>query len=241
MSSAATSRHLDGTGHVCSVGRRENFQRRCGHISKNEIHPSFVKKLQTYMKGNRQTLKVLSASSPGARDREGHSSCVAMKTKEATLVANVKHYAMMRAIQDEEYQELHEIIECMNERRERLMSTMKRKQKLMGDVPALHEKLHHDMMVLDDRIWAEEVEPREKKQAMKELLKERRRTEVEGWRDANGSQSFEAEVDHFEVSEVVLHRSQESFGHVAEKESCGAQRVCRNTGLCVGTSAGERP
>ena len=117
VSSAATSRHLDGTGHVCSVGRRENFQRRCGHISKNEIHPSFVKKLQTYMKGNRQTLKVLSASSPGARDREGHSSCVAMKTKEATLVANVKHYAMMRAIQDEEYQELHEIIECMNERR----------------------------------------------------------------------------------------------------------------------------
>ena len=103
----------------------------------------------------------------------------------------------------------------------------------MGDVPALREKLHHDMMVLDDRIWAEEVEPREKKQAMKELLKERRRTEVEGWRDANGSQSFEAEVDHFEVSEVVLHRSQESFGPRRRKGEAVVRKESAETQDCV--------
>ena len=46
-------------------------------------------------------------------------------------MANVNQYAMMRAKQHEEYQELHDVIEYMNERQERVMSTMKRKQKLM--------------------------------------------------------------------------------------------------------------
>ena len=66
---------------------------------------------------------------------------MATKTKETTLLANVNQYAMMRAKQHEEYQELHEVIEYMNERQEeRVMSTMQRKQKLIGEVPELRGK-----------------------------------------------------------------------------------------------------
>ena len=43
-------------------------------------------------------------------------------------------------------------------------------------------KLCQENMVLDDRIWAEDLESLGK-DAMEELLKERRCTEVEEWRD----------------------------------------------------------
>ena len=43
--------------------------------------------------------------------------------------------------------------------------------------------MQQEIMVLDDRISAEEVELLKKKQAMKEVLKERRKTKVEVWRD----------------------------------------------------------
>ena len=91
----------------------------------------------------------------GACDREGRRRFVARKTKEATLVANVKQYAMMRAMQHEEYQELHEAIEYMNERQGKLMSTMERRQMLMGEVPELRDKLSEETRVYD-RISAEE-------------------------------------------------------------------------------------
>ena len=51
-----------------------------------------------------------------------------MKVKETTQVANVKQHALMRAMHDEEYQELNEATECMNDRQVKLMSTMERKQ-----------------------------------------------------------------------------------------------------------------
>ena len=57
---------------------------------------------------------------------------------------------------------------------------MERKQKLMGEVPELRD-MCQELGVLDDRISAEEVELPEEKQAMKELLKERRNTKVAGW------------------------------------------------------------
>ena len=79
----------------------------------------------------------------------------------------------MRAMRDEECKELHEVIEFMTVRQERLMSTMKRKQKLMGAVLDLREILCQEIRVLDDRISAEEVEL----QAMKKLLKERRKNQ----------------------------------------------------------------
>ena len=60
---------------------------------------------------------------------------VAVKTKEATLVANVKQYAVMRAMQNEEYQELHEVIEYMDEWQGKLLATMERKQKLVSAAP----------------------------------------------------------------------------------------------------------
>ena len=85
----------------------------------------------------------------------------------------MKQQAIMRAMQDEECQELHEVIEFMTERQERLMSTMKRKQKLMGEVLDLREILCQEIRVLDDTISVEEVELLE----MKKLLKERRKNQ----------------------------------------------------------------
>ena len=55
-------------------------------------------------------------------------------------MANVKQYAMLRAMQDEEYQEVHEVIEYMNEKQEQFTSTMERKQKLMGEVLEFRER-----------------------------------------------------------------------------------------------------
>ena len=66
---------------------------------------------------------------------------MAIKTKEVTLEANMKQFAMVRALQDEEYREVHEAIEHMNERQEELMFLIERKQKLKGEVPELMEKM----------------------------------------------------------------------------------------------------
>ena len=107
---------------------------------------------------------------------EGRRRFVVMNTKETTLVANVKQYALMLAVQDEEYQELHGAIEYINERQEKLVAMMERKQKLMSRAPKdLREKIFHESRVFDERISAEEVELFGKKQTMKELLKERRK------------------------------------------------------------------
>ena len=78
-------------------------------------------------------------------------------------------------MQDEKFQELHEVIEYLNERQGKLVSTMERTQMLMGQVPGTSSNIM--LRVLDDRISAEELELLEK------LLKERRKTEVEEWRD----------------------------------------------------------
>ena len=64
---------------------------------------------------------------------------------------------------------------------------------------------------MNDRFSAEEVELLEKKQAMKELLKEKRRTKVEGWRDTLAvedgtySKDSNAEGDLY-VFEVGVHQ-----------------------------------
>ena len=109
-----------------------------------------------------------------ACDREGRRRFVAMKAIEATLVTIVKQCAMMRGMQNEEFQQLHQVIEDMNEWQEKLVSTMERQQKLMGKVLELRRAICHEIKVLDDRISVEEVALLEKKQAMKKLLKERR-------------------------------------------------------------------
>ena len=99
---------------------------------------------------------------------------------------------------------------------------------------------------LDDKISAEEVELLEKKKEMKELLKERRRTKVDGgeiqmllrvklprW------QSSKAEVDHTEVSEVEVHWKGTEEGQVSarnvaeEEESSGTKGIRCDTRLQV--------
>ena len=124
------------------------------------------------------------------------------------LVANAKEYAVMRATQDEEHQELHEAIEYMNERQGKLLAMMERKKKLMSGAPEhLRGKIFQDIRVLDESISAQKVDLLEKTQAMKELLKERWNTEVKEWRDTvvagcgvtrravAGSRSSETEAD----------------------------------------------
>ena len=116
----------------------------------------------------------------------------------------------------------------MNARYRKLMSTMEREQKLMGDVPEFQETLCQEIGVLDDRISAEELDLLEKKQAMEEISWRRgevpklRDTDVaEGrvtWMAAAGSRSSEAE-GHLFVSEVGVHQKdtedgQKSFGQV---------------------------
>ena len=61
---------------------------------------------------------------------------------EGTLVANARHSAILRGRQGAEYQELHEIIEYMNENQRGLLATMERKPKLMsGALGNFREKL----------------------------------------------------------------------------------------------------
>ena len=86
----------------------------------------------------------------------------------------------MRAKQDEECQQLHEAIEYTNERQRQLLAMMERKQKSPEN---LWRMIFQEIRVLDERISAEDFDLLEKKQAMKGLLKERRCTEVEEWRD----------------------------------------------------------
>ena len=106
-------------------------------------------------------------------DHEGRRIFVAAKRNQTTLVTNVSRYAVKRAKQDEEYQELHEDIEYMNERQGKLLSMMERKQKLKSAaLEYLWRKILQEMMVLDERISADGIDLLEKKQVLKELLKE---------------------------------------------------------------------
>ena len=63
----------------------------------------------------------------------------------------------MRAMQDEEYQELHETID-RNERQGNLLAFLERTQNLMSGAPEdLREKKFQEIWVLDERISAEEI------------------------------------------------------------------------------------
>ena len=66
-------------------------------------------------------------------DHKGRRRFVAVKRENTTLVANAKQYAVMRAKQEEVYQELHEAIRVMSERQGKLFAMMERKQKLMSE------------------------------------------------------------------------------------------------------------
>ena len=168
------------------------------------------------------------------------------------LVAHVKQHAVMRAVQEKECHEHEKAIEYMNESHKRFMSMMECKQELMGEVPQLQETFCHEIRISYYRISAEEWDLLENKQAMEELLKERRNTEVEEWRDTVvaeggvthkatvGSRSSEVEGDLF-VFEVVVH--QNVTGQVEAppqmKKSSKTDRVGGDTTLCVSAPADE--
>ena len=109
------------------------------------------------------TISVLTWS---ACDHEGRISFVAVKGNKTTFVANMKQFAGGASkAGHEEHQELPEA---------QLMS------EALGD---LRGKICQEISDLDERISVEEIDLVEKNQVMKELLKERRSTEVEEWRD----------------------------------------------------------
>ena len=74
-------------------------------------------------------------------DHVGRRRFLKRKKTKTTLVADATQYAVMRAVQEKECQELQKAIENINERHKRLMSMMERKQKLMGEIPELREKM----------------------------------------------------------------------------------------------------
>ena len=96
-----------------------------------------------------------------------------------------EQYALLRKRLDQEYEELSDAIEFVKDRKKDLLAAMDRKQPLSnGAAGAFRVKLQQDINVLDGKISFEEAEGLEKKKKeMKDLMKERRRTEVEGWTD----------------------------------------------------------
>ena len=152
-------------------------------------------------------------------------------------MADVRQCAMLRRMHDAAFQDLLEIIEFLNEMQKGLMVTMERKHKLMSGAPEkCREKFSKDLV---DRISAEEVELLEKK-VMREMLTERRRTKVKGWRDtdaaeggvtqkaASGSQSSKAEVGYSDVLRLVGRAREE--GHQKSAGCGGKKRVGGNAG-----------
>ena len=99
-------------------------------------------------------------------------------------------------------------------------------QKLMSEAPEdLRRKILQEMRDLDERISVEEIDLLEKKQAMMELLTERRSTEVEEWKDTvvagsgvtrmatAGSRNFETEGDlPWSEMEVLQTVTEARFG-----------------------------
>ena len=95
-----------------------------------------VEELETHILISTGAEGIIDVSAWSACDHGGRRRCVAIKeTKETTLVANLKQCAFMRAMQDEEYQELHQSIGHMNEMQGKFLAMMERKQNLMSGAP----------------------------------------------------------------------------------------------------------
>ena len=79
---------------------------------------------------SRGLIEVLASS---ACDHEGRRRFVAVKRDETTLVVTLKQFAVMRARQEEEYQELRRRSSVRNERQGKLLAMMERQQILMNE------------------------------------------------------------------------------------------------------------
>ena len=79
---------------------------------------------------SRGLIEVLASS---ACDHEGRRRFVAVKRNETTLVVTLKQYAVMRARQEEEYQELRRRSSVRNERHGKLLAMMERQQILLNE------------------------------------------------------------------------------------------------------------
>ena len=89
-----------------------------------------VGQLEAYLLCRTDLTGIVEVLAKNACDREWHRRFVFVKTKEGHLVADVEQHAIMRDRMDLDYQELQEIVECMNMQQKRLLTTMERKQKL---------------------------------------------------------------------------------------------------------------
>ena len=114
-----------------------------------------------------------------------------MEVDGADQLHSVLSYLQVR--REEESYELQETIEYLNEMHGALMVTIQRKQKLLGEVPELREKLCQAIRALDEEISANEVELKGTKQNLR-LLQKDRRTNVEEWRDTDAARDWLGEV-----------------------------------------------
>ena len=85
---------------------------------RNENVQVKVGELETYLLCPTDVESIIDGLAWKACDHEGRKRFVSVRTKERILVANVRPHAMLRRRQGEEYQELHEIIEYINEKQE---------------------------------------------------------------------------------------------------------------------------
>ena len=89
-----------------------------------------------------------------------------VKRNEGHLVADVVQCAILRERQETDDEEFQEHIEYMNVKQSRLLATVERKQKMVsGALEEIRAKLSHEVLVLEDRISAEEEELFEKREA----------------------------------------------------------------------------
>ena len=102
---------------------------------------------------------------------KGYCQCFGKEcVMEGHLVAYVKQHAIVRERQATDHkEEFQDIIEYMNVKQGRLLATMERKQKLMsGTWEEVWDKLPQGVLVLEDRISAEEAELLEISEEVKE-------------------------------------------------------------------------
>ena len=96
---------------------------------------------------------------------------IEMEVDGADQLDSLLSYLQMR--REEESYELQDTIEYLNEMQCALVVTMERRQKMLGEVPELREKLCQAIRALDEEISANEVELDEREEAECEVAAKR--------------------------------------------------------------------
>ena len=114
-----------------------------------------MKETEKHMLSPVDTEGIIGVVAWSACDHQGRRRCVAVEREKTTLVAHVKQYAMMRARQEEEYQELSKVI--THKRQGKLLAMMERKQNLISEAPEdLRTRIFQEIRDLDEKMSGED-------------------------------------------------------------------------------------